>query len=204
MIEKRVRTKCVPLYNIALPKRASNRAPKLYSTNSNPIYTITKSLSIPRPPTISRRRWRRRIPSPTTATTVRLVKPPLARMLLVILRHLRRRMASRALILIPALPSTGRCLRLRLIDPSPPTTRPGNTPQNSEQEQPTDRGADANDNGFVVVDPGFHFAAEGGAFTLALHIVSNSSKRWRGWRLTLLQAPPPPHSVPSRKFCCRP
>jgi len=41
--------------------------------------------------------------------------------------------------------------------------------EEGEEQEGADGGADADDDGFVVVDPGFDFAAEGGTFALALY-----------------------------------
>ena len=41
-------------------------------------------------------------------------------------------------------------------------------PEEGEEEEGADRGGDADDEGFVRVDPGFDLAGYGGAFALAL------------------------------------
>jgi hypothetical protein len=78
------------------------------------------------------------------------------------------------------------------------------TAEEGEQEEAADGGADADDQGFVVLDPGFDLAADGGAATLTLEIVSDlrecrgvGMNGWmNGWDLRC-------YSVRLRRTWCR-
>lgn len=48
------------------------------------------------------------------------------------------------------------------------TTAADEAPEDGEKQQTANGGADADDEGFMFVDPGFDLTADGGAFALAL------------------------------------
>ena len=128
-------------------------------------------LSIPThlPRRISRRRYRRCIPSPspTTSPTITLIEPPLTSGMLLRLRtvlaHSLLLLLHRRTTAVPALPAARRLhLRRRTSDfPSAtvPSAAAGAAAEEREEEEPSYRGADADDEGFVVVDPVFDLAA---------------------------------------------
>lgn len=124
-----------------------------------------------------RRRWRwRRIPSPTStsSTTHSRVIPASRRWL----RHLwwwrtipHFCLWTATAAIVPALPAAWRCLRWRarhLLVPLSATSAAAETAYDGEEDEGADGGSDADDEWFVVVDPGFHFAAYTAADALAL------------------------------------
>jgi hypothetical protein len=72
---------------------------------------------------------------------------------------------------LPALPSTRRRLRRRrceLLVGATPAAAAGDTTQDSQENKATDTSAHADDDGFVVVDPGGHLAADRGTATASV------------------------------------
>jgi hypothetical protein len=82
--------------------------------------------------------------------------------------------------------------------------------EDREDDERADGGGEADNEGFVAVDPGFDFVAKVGACAAALLLcVSIISPREpedidMGRKLTFEHFPASPQGVPSRKFCCSP
>ena len=84
------------------------------------------------------------------------------------------------------------------------TTAADDAAGDQKEEETADAGGEADDERFVVVDPGADFLEGGGVFAYALWFVSFGCferERKRG-RPTFEHVPPPPQLVPSKKFCC--
>jgi hypothetical protein len=76
---------------------------------------------------------------------------------------------------------------------------------NGQNDNGSNNRANGNDKGFVLVYPGLNLLSKTGSFADTLGEISKTEDEMAIMlELTLLHLPPPPHGVPSRKFCCRP
>jgi hypothetical protein len=111
-----------------------------------------------RPRRISRRGHRRSIPS---TASIPLLKPPLTPMITLVVTLLHRwRLSSRSPV--PALPTSRwrhRRARSLFVHTAMSLAAADAAAEDGEEEEAADSGADADDEGFVVVDPGADLTA---------------------------------------------
>lgn len=85
--------------------------------------------------------------------------------------HLHGGLSAVLVVALPALPATWRRTRRRcdhFLVGAAATTAADAAAEDGEEDQAADTSADANDDGFVVVDPGRDLAADGGASAAAV------------------------------------
>jgi hypothetical protein len=95
---------------------------------------------------------------------------------------------------------------VRPCNPHPPPSEMSPAAiSNGEKDNGSNYGANGNDKGFVLVYPRLDLLSKVGPFADTLGEISKTDNDKAVMLvLTLLHLPPPPHGVPSRKFCCRP